>query len=342
MRFESYITGQLGEKWNIPFIDFSFSKEINNDRACNISFSQQHLSQVANETNVTPEFILSGGFRELYIEDENNNIIYGGYIGDLQFSCGTTDSGSWSVASKGFMSLLKKRFTQESYSYQDLSYIAWDLIDTSQSENDFSNFGITRGADPTTRFADRTFKYEPIFDALQGMSNLETKNGFDIEVDDTKILNVFYPFKDRQTEMFFKEGVNIESYTVQVPFIDSMANRVFVFGDGFGEDALIVQSDAQDAYKDVYGLLEDELSEKDVILETTLQERGERYLDKNKNIQKVVSLVCDYKVIDYPSLELGDWCKVTIPKASIDQSHRIVKISVGSDQKINITLDSTL
>jgi len=345
MQFRAVIqNGDASEKWEIPFSSFSFSEELNNDRSATVSFDRQTLREISEKYGKSPIYVLSNTYREIYIYDENDNLIYGGYIADLQFSRGNSEEGNMTVASKGFFSLLNKRFTNNlrEYSSQDLSDIAWDLINYTQGLT-YGNFGITRGADPTTRSADRTFQYKNIAEAIEGMSNKETKDGFDFEITNAKVFNVYYPNKDSvKRNIVLENGHNIINYNIRKPFIDAMANQVIVYGDGMGEDALIETRDAENAFKNAFFLLQDTLSEKDVRLVATLQAKGDRYLDKNKYPQMQVNVTCDYDVVDYNSFSLGDWVKLKIADWSIDALYRVVKRTVNEKGDIFLTLDPTI
>jgi hypothetical protein len=345
MQFRVVIQNADGsEKWEIPFYSFSFSEELNNDRSATVSFDRQALREIAETYGKNPLYVLSNTYRELYIYDEDDNLIYGGYIADLQFSRGNSEEGNMAVASKGFFSLLRKRYTAnlDEYTSEDLSDIAWSLIDYTQNLS-YGNFGITRGTNPTTRDADRTFRYKEIADAIEGMSNAETKDGIDFEITNNKVFNVYYPAKgSTRKSVIFEDGNNILNYNIRKPFIDSMANQVFVYGDGFGEDAVIEVRDAENSFKNAFFLLQDTLSEKDVKLTATLQAKGDRYLDKNKYPQLGVSIVCDYDVIDYSEFSLGDWVRLKISDWEINAMYRVVKRGVTNNGDVYLTLDPTI
>jgi hypothetical protein len=344
MRFKVVLqTADGSEKWEIPFSSFNFSEEINNDRSARINFDRQVLREIAEKYDKNPLYVLSNKYREIYIYDENDNLIYGGYVADLQFSRGNSEEGNMSVASKGFFSLLRKRFTSslDEYTSADLSDIAWSLIDYTQTLT-YGDFGITRGTDPTTRNADRTFRYREIGEAIEGMSNRETKNGFDFEITNSKVFNVYYPAKDNvKRGVVFENGNNILNYDIRKPFIDAMANQVIVFGDGFGEDASIETRDAENSFKNAFFLLQDVLSEKDVRLTATLQAKGDRYLDKNKYPQLQVNITCDYDVIDYSEFSLGDWVRLKIEDWEINAMYRVIKRGVNDRGDVYLTLDPT-
>ena len=345
MQFRAIIqNGDASEKWEIPFSSFSFSEELNNDRYAMITFDRQTLREIAEKYGKNPLYVLSNTYRELYIYDEDDNLIYGGYISDLQFSRGNSEEGNMEVASKGFFSLLNKRFTNSlrEYASEDLSDIAWDLINYTQGLT-YGNFGITRGTDPTTRNAQRTYKYKKICDAILAMSNAETQNGFDFEITNNKVFNVYYPAKGTQRKnIVFEDENNILNYSIRKPFIDSMANQVIVFGEGFGEDSIVEVRDAENAFKNAFYLLQDAVSEKDVRVAETLQEKGDKYLSQNKYPQPSVSITCDYEVINYNEFSLGDWVKLKIANWGINALYRVEKRGLDDKGNVYLTLTPTL
>jgi hypothetical protein len=96
------------------------------------------------------------------------------------------------VTSFSFLEMLNHRITGaiKSFSNTDAGDIAWELIDDSQNETD-GDFGITQGSIETTVDRDRTFNDKNIMEALVQLS--EVNNGFDFEITDSKVFNVYSP-----------------------------------------------------------------------------------------------------------------------------------------------------
>jgi hypothetical protein len=326
---------------DLPFTSLSFSEELNNDRSATVTFERQILKQIADTYGVTPLSILTDEYKELYIYDVAGNLVYSGYISDIVMSRGKGEQGSMQIASKGFFSLLARRYTADLAEYisEDASNIAWGLIAYTQALTN-GDFGITRGADPTTVDRDRTFRYKNIKDAIEGMSNTQVKNGYDFEIDNNKAFNVYFPNKGTQRpEIVLQDNVNIDTYSIRKPFLDSVTNEVIVFGDGIGEGGLVVVRDAEPVYQEVFNLLQSTLSEKDVIELTTLQDKGDKFLDNEKFPKLGINITADYDTIQYVNFGVGDWLKMIIPNEEIDASYRVIKRTVQNDGTVNITFE---
>jgi len=338
MVFKLYIKDINGVTWQLPFKDFSINETLNKDRSVSITLSREDVEAVASNYNITGEFILKSGYREVYIHDKDDNVIYGGYISDLYRSGGAEDSGGFTIASKGFFNLFAKRFTddEEAYSSSDLSNIAWGLINTSQSLT-YGDFGITRGANPTTRNADRTYNYKNIKDAIEGLSNERVANGVDFDIDNDKVFNVYYPEKGtKRNNIILKRGFNVKYYTIRTILIDSLVNQIYVFGGGYGEGSQVVTRNAEDTYKSNYFLLQETLSEKDVTVTATLEDKGDAELERRKYPHDLITIGCDYESPAYTDYNLGDRLKVEIEEDNIDNFYRVVNRTL--DHKGNVTL----
>lgn len=345
MDFRAVIKDKDGiEQWEIPFNSFSFTEEINNDRNCSLSLNNQSIRTIADKYGVSLLHILSARYRELEIYDGATKR-YAGYISNLNFGRGSGEEGSTTIASKGFFSLLDKRYSESSkfFAAEDSADIAWYMINYTQTLTPGGDLGITRGSHPATKDRQRTFTYSKISDEIIGMSNREVTEGYDFEIDNDKVFTIYYPAKDQyKPEVILEDGYNITSYGISMPFIDSMCNEVIVNGNGFGEDASIEIVDSIDDYKNAFFLLQDTLNEKDVIDTDTLIEKGERYIAKKQSPQITLDLNVDYNVVDYDSIVLGDWVNVKISYWGIDALYRVIGRTLDDRGNIKLKVDSTL
>jgi len=339
-RYKTIIkNGDATLSWELPYQSFSFSEELNKDRSAQVSFDFNELEAIGNIYGVTPQFILAASYRELYIYDEDDVLLYGGYISEQTFSRQENGDRNISIASKGFFNLFAKRFTgaNVSYSAQDLSDIAWDLIDDTQNLT-YGDFGITRGANPTTRDADRTYQYKSIKEAIEKLSNSNTDNGIDFDISSAKLLNVYYPERGSQlNNIVFEEGFNILNYTIREIFIDGMVNQVFVFGEGQYPDMLVEQRDSAAIYKSNFFLLQDTLSEKDTKVAATLQSKGDTHIEDLQQPRYVITATCQYEDPGFSEYNLGDRVKVKIDSLSIDDFFRVTRRSLNDKGNVNLS-----
>lgn len=333
------IKSLTGEEWEIPYSSFSFTEELNNDKSATVTLDFEVVEPVATTYNVTVEYILTASFRELYIYDGTTKL-YGGYIAEVSYQAGGNEKGTISITSKGFFSLFDKRFTDDgticSYSSTDASDIAWNLLNYSQGLS-FGDFGIVRGATGIpTKDRDRNCKYDNIADTIRKLSNTNVKDGFDFEITSDKVFNVYYPQAGTQkSNVIFEADFNIASFSIIRTFVDGMVNQVIVGGNGQGEGQLISVRDADSSYKSSFYLLQDKISETDVFDSTTLDDKGDKYLDLYKYPRNFIqSLETHYDEPLFSSYILGDSVKIKIPSFNINDFFRVYKRTVKHDKTV--------
>ncbi len=325
--------------WEIPYNSFSFTEELNRGETASFSFDVANIKPISDYYSITPEFIFSGSYREIELYDSANVKIFAGYVAEAQFDVGENSSGTISVIAKGFFSLLEKRFTdgEEIYTSEDSGDIAWDLILDSQALT-YGDFGITRGVHPTTKDRDRTFRYKNIAEAIKKMSADEVKDGYDFDINTLKQFNIYYP-KGTERYIYLEEGFNIDSYTIRKTFIDGMINQVIVTGSG--DDAtnqLVVTRDSDVGYKSAFFLLQDVLSEPDIIETTTLNDKGDAVLDEFQSPRYTINVNCRYENPLWTDFSTGDWLNVYIPSFSVNNTYRVSKRSCNQDGRVSLTL----
>lgn len=328
--------------WELPYDSWSFTEELNRDRSANVSLSHVHIQSVAEANGVTDEFILAGGYRELNILDDDT-LLYAGYVAEVQFNQGEAKGETISLASKGFFSLLEKRYT-DAYMFfddtHDITEIIQALLDYTQGL-DYGNLGITF-TPITTRNMQRTFEYDNIKKELEGMTNNNIKNGIDLEVNNQKQMIPYYPFKGTQRpNIQLVDGFNFETYQAKKLFINSMANQVIVIGKGQDEERPVVIRDADDVYKENFFLLQEDLSETGVEVEAELANRGDRYLEENKVPRFVISGTCRFSNPLWTDYEVGDFLKVKIAKRGINSFLRATKRSLNNKGQVGISFAGT-
>lgn len=327
--------------WELPCEEFRFIQELNRGESATFRFERTAVQPIADIYGVTPEFIFTASYREIEIYDLNNTKIYAGYISEMQISKGRADFGNIIISSKGFFSLLEKRFCDDSLSYTntDSSDIAWGLIDYTQNLS-YGDLGITRGNDPTTKNRDRTdLRYRNIADAIRGMSAEEVKEGYDFDVSPLKVFNIYYPKGSVRDEIYLTADFNIDSYSIIKTFIDGMVNQAIVIGSGVDEaNQLVEVRDSDNAYKDAFFLLQDVLSEPDVSTQVTLQDKGDLALDNYQAPRLTITIDHFYTEPLFTNYEVGDWLHVVIPEYDIDDTYRVTRRACDSEGVVTITL----
>lgn len=329
------------QEWEVPTISWDITEELNKDRSGTFNFDKLALDAVADYYDQDAEFIVTGSYREVYLYDETT-LLYSGYISEVSFDGKEGQAGTVKVSSKGFFQLLDKRFTDalRFYANDDSADIAWDLIDYTQNLT-YGDFGITRGTHPATKDRQRTFRYDNIKQAIEKMSANEVKEGFDFEVDNSKIFNIYYPQKgSERRDLILEEGFNINTFSVKKTFINAMANQVIVLGAGQDEDALVEVRDAEAVYKENFFLLQNRLSEKDITEVATLQDKGDKYLDTYKYPRKEVTISLNYQNPTFTDYNVGDRLAIKIPSYDIDQLYRLYKRTLKNDMGVTLYFTS--
>ncbi len=330
-------------KVEIPFSSIQIVDELNKGKQCTITMSYEAVRKIAAVYGQSVHFLLSGALREITVEKDTSRIYYG-VISDLSLQQNQQGDIGLTIASVGFFSLFAKRRTgvKRVFTNTDAGQIAWTIINESQqSDLPYSNFGITQGLIQTSVSRDRTFRFASVKDEIEQMSNLNLKNGFDLEINDLKQFNVYYPQKGQDRPQIVLDEENILSWRYRKPLILSLANKVHVVGNGFNDDVLYVTRESSSDYKTTFKLLEEVVSERDVITSATLQDKGDRFLLDNQSPRVELQLTHLDDELDVLTYEVGDSVRVQIAELEIANiSKRIYKRSMQiSDPQTIVTLD---
>lgn len=341
LQFKIFIKKSDGTKWELPFASLSWREELNKDRTCTFTVVTQAGEDIAARLGTTLEFILSAGYRELEIQDFNGTTVYTGFVDAVQGSGGSGEMGIKTVTSRGFFSLLEKRYTAalKEFDATDAGAIAWALIDETQNKT-YGDFGITEGSITTSKTRDRTYRWRNIKEAIQKLSSNEVKEGFEFEVDLQKAFNVYYPMKGSSNLVtVFDSKHNIDNWQVTKTGLLGMCNHAIVFGAGDGENMVVEEEDAETTYKEQYFLLEEGVSDKDNGDATLLADKGKKYLDLYKYPRKKVTFAHFYTEPLVTTYNVGDRVKVVIDEEGVDSTFRVMKRTISMDGRVQLNLE---
>lgn len=347
MQFKIIVQSLDGtKKWEVPITTWSFTEELNKDRSATFEIDEQVVQAIGDAYGQSVQFIFFSEYREIYIYDDSDTLIYGGYIAEVQTYNDANGYKKRTITSKGFFSLLEKRLTNippdlsRIYTSDHASDIAWDLIDYTQGL-DYGDLGITRGADPADVNNDRTYRYRPIKEAIEKLGNNETKDGIDFEITAGKVFNAYYPTKgSERDEILLEEGFNIRTYEIAHRFIDAMVNEVVVFGDGDGDNMITSLRSSTATIKSTFFLLQGGLSEKDTKIVANLENKGDKYLELKQSPSFALVITTDYDQPDYTKYSLGDSLKVVIPTESINDFYRVRRRTVNNNGDVTLSFSS--
>jgi hypothetical protein len=239
---------------------------------------------------------------------------------------------------------LNSRFTASEviFSAVDAGEIAWELIDTTQSQT-HGDIGITQGTIETTMDRDRTYNNQNVSEAIINLSS--AINGFDHEITDLKVFNVqSFIGVDRTADLVLEYGYNVRSVRITEDFSKPI-NRSIVLGNSgdFGSALRVERNDT--ASQAIYLVEEGIINEMTASELTTLQEKGDALMTKYGAplIKLSLGIVRSTTptIIDFA---LGDIIRVKIKSGiyDIDESFRVFEWTVDYDKDNTETLNLVL
>lgn len=333
-----------GNLYDLPFNSITVAEELNVGSEARLVLEFRAARQIAEKYSIDVPFLFTGGLREISIEKDGTKI-YLGVITDFNLQKDNKGTLKMDIASVGFFSLLAKRRTgsKRVFSNTDAGQIAKTLIDESQtSDPPFSDFGITFGTIQASVNRDRTFRFANIKQEITQLSNNNLKNGFDFDLDNNKIFNVFFPQKGSNRPNLVLDRQNILSWGIRKPLVLSLTNKVHVIGAGFDDEVLFVIRNSPNDYKSTFKLLEEALADRLIITAETLNDKGDRFLLDNQ--APILGLTITHldgqpNILDY---EVGDLLKINIEELGIVNVFKRVfrrTLRIDSNATIIVTID---
>jgi len=172
---------------------------------------------------------------------------------------------------------LKDRFTSNTYTNQQESQIAWDIIDTSQTDtlglydSSHISFGFTQGTLEAFQLRDRTYNNDDISKTLKQLT--EVINGGDFEITPTltkPTLKVFSHYQTKGMQKDVKFDVDDGSISNVKRKIDNRNIANYITGIGNGIASLATDSDLTRVAK--YKVRQFIYTNKDISVQSTLDE----------------------------------------------------------------------
>lgn len=331
-----YIKDVLNQDvYEVPYTSISFTHELNKGSDAQFTLNKSVLDEMGAIYGKDAMYIISAGKREVWVEKDGFKVYYG-LLSDIP-SVEETEDGDVAIelASVDLLSALAKRRTgaKREFTNTDAGAIAWALINDSQnSDTPYSDLGITQGLIQPSVNRDRTLRFANVYEEIWQMSNANLINGYDFNIDNLKQFNVFYPTKGSQRQDLFLDERNIIRWRYKKPLIMSLTNRVYILGQGFNDDRIYTQRTSSSSYRQAFGTLESVVSDPDVKVLQTLNDKGDRYLNLNQAPTPQLEITHsddDPSIVDY---EVGDSLRVTIEKVGITNTYmRVLSRSVDID-----------
>lgn len=268
----------------------------------------------------------------IYREEDGESILV--WSGEQALRSGQLDNNGagWAtIHCFDWLEQLNSRFTSAEASYvaTDAGQIAWDLIDTTQSQTN-GDLGIVEGTIEVTADRDRTYYNQNIMEAIMNLSNVIS--GFDFEITNDRVFNVQNIIGiDRTDSVILEYGVNVSTVQITEDFIKPV-NRAIVLGQAEDASSLsrIERNDTD--LQVLYKVRESVLSEMDVSESTTFEEKGDAMIQKYGT--RLFKLDMNLVKSSSPSITdfgLGDLVRIRVQSGiyNIDVEYRVFEWTVS-------------
>lgn len=306
-----------------------FSKRLNNYGSCEFQVPY-------NDPKL--ESLVSLRRYEVYIK-RDDTVVWAGEQVSRDAELIANSPNFVTIRSFDFLEVLNSRFTASSVIYRDsdAGSIAWDLINTSQSQTN-GDYGFTEGFINLTVNRDRKYYNQNILEAIINLSNVI--GGFDFEITDDKVFNVYDHKGITKNAIVFEWGNNIERVKIDENFT-KIINRSIILGEGFETSQTRIERNDLTTQA-IYSLREDILSETTVSEQETLEDKGDAVLRKYKQrLMKVNFSQLPTTQPQFGSWTLGDTVRIKINAGfyDIENFFRIYgwEINLSKDNKESIS-----
>lgn len=331
-KYEVIIKDPITEDiWEIQPENYAFTEKLNEEPTATFNMSFEEVKAMATTNGTTVLNIFTAALREIYITRDDLKIFYG-VVSEFGVTPGDNGDKKLSIKAMGFLGLFKKRIvgkgTETVYTATDVADIIWDMVNNSQgADAPYSSWGITRGAHPASKNRDRSYLFDNLYDEIIRLTNNNLKDGIDVDIDNSKQINVYTPTKGIVRDTVVLDERTLEDWKYQKNLFSEMVNDVWVLGEGVNEDVNFERKTADVAYRTPFGTLEEKLDARNTTEAGTLQDKGDRrlldgrdpvvYLDGLKHFDNP-------ELIAYDDYNLGDTVTVDFPDFDIDSLARRV------------------
>lgn len=324
--------------YEVPFLSSNYSEKLNKGKNARFNIDYLKFKEIADTYNTTIDFIVTGGFREIYLTKDGETI-YLGVISEYQISKNVNNQLQVDISSVDYFALLAKRIIfdhsgnkpQRVFTSTDAGAIAWALINESQtSDNPYSDLGITQGTIQTSKNRDKTFNLETVKEGIEYISNFNLKDGFDFDIDNLKKFNVYYPQKGQNRPNIILDSSNIIGWSFRKPFTLSLTNKVYIVGGGMNDQINYEKRTSATTYRNAFKTLERVERYFDVTTQT-LQDKGDAVLTNEQASIPELQVATDGTVVPFIDYEVGDRLTVILPELNINYAYRVEGRDISID-----------
>lgn len=317
-------TGTLIGEFDV-FRNLKINKRLNNYGTCSFEIP-------VNDSKANTLVALRVYTVWVYREEDGTSLLV--WAGEMATRTGKLDGdgNNWiTINCYDWLEQLASRYTvaEKEYTNTDAGAIAWDLIDTTQNDGSYGDFGITEGTIEATVNLDRIYHNQKIMDAIIELSNRE--DGFDFELTHTKVFNVSALIgTDKTATVVLEYGRNIQGGTILEDFT-SITNRAIVLGEAIGEDTLQRVEVDSASLQAIYKLRENQVSQMEEAELDSFTGKGEAF--NNKYGQPLFNVDITMKKnagVSIDDFSIGDSIKLKVTNGlyNINEDFRVFEWTV--------------
>jgi hypothetical protein len=313
--------------------NFSYSMQRNEAEQLQFDIDLNIYESLCTSLGVHPTSILGPYQTDVKVK-RNGTYLFGSHVGYLSVNMGEISS-TISVRCFGYLNLFLDRYVTATYTQEDETDIAWDLIDSTQSQTN-GNMGITRGPNQVTTIArDRTYDRQNVKDGITNLVSLVDGN-FDFEFTYDKKFNTYTQIgSDLSDTVEFIYPRNIKSVVVPRDGI-ALANKIYGLGSGFGDEALFSTQFDNDSELN-YGVHEKIITWNSVVEQETLDDNTAAQVSLMKGLLEIPQMIVDGVNFDLNLYGIGDRVTVRIEQhpflATVTGKYRVEKLNVRVDEQ---------
>lgn len=332
----------LHDKSNQPILDISrfitinLSLTVNDIHTLSFDLDLYEFQKACRDIGAIPQNILYPQSREIKVY-KNDDLVFGGIIS--QVTTNYQENGATiKVSADSYLQYFATRYISKVYHNTDRSQIAWDAIDTVQSEAN-GDLGIQKGTLATIYKSDLDNDLQDVKTVIQNYTKAEPTT-YDFEITPDKIFNTYVRLGTNKPETVLTYPFNVISMTVPRD-ADALANRVIALGSGLGEERLeTTKNNVPSQIK--YRIKTKKKLFNSVKNMTTLNENAAGVLGNSYEVLVVPELTVDENTIDITKIKLGDSVRVKVENSDFDSDvdglYRIYKQSIKVDENNHETI----
>lgn len=318
---------------DLPFQSIEIEEKLNGIPTARLTVEYSILKNILEQYD-TVENTLFTGFRwvEIYREESGTTFKYFAGLFSEASLASNDQNVSITMTFRGWLHYFSKRYTSKKYTNSNDGFIAWDMINQAQLESN-GDIGITQGANTTIHSSDLSNDLDDIAKQVIHLSSEKTRDGYEFEVTNEKVLNTLTRIGSDKPDIVFDES-NIKSYEVNYLIGTELANKVHVLGEGMGEEQIRTVKEADTSFQSKWYLLEKVLSYTDVSFLSTLENYAEQELIKKRDYSRQVTITSANTLgFDLTGYGVGDGVKIEIP-GIISETRRIFKKMTSVQQGV--------